>query len=176
MSGPQHRHPRRRAAPASALAVLAMVALTPPASAQEPGAALAIHGFLPGNWTLFESPDPEPDAVAAQCRTGMIVALDDGRWFGMVALPDAEPPQVVVDGRAVCDEGPKGALCRVALTPVGDVARDERFFMEFDVDPAGNYWLQIRFLDAGGVSQFYPQRCSGDDLHDMLVETFAPRP
>jgi hypothetical protein len=169
-------HGRLRGVLASA--ALALAASAPSAQAQAqlqaPGTAQAVQGLLPGNWTLSESPDTDPDSVVAQCRQGMIVAVEGGRWFGMVALPDADPPQITVDGRATCDEGPKGALCTVALTPVEGEPSQQRFFMEFDIDDQDRYWMRIHFLGTDESTVYYPQRCPAEALQELVNATFAP--
>lgn len=170
--------------PRLALATLisALMAAAPPgsASAQQaeaaPGEGLAIQGLLPGNWYLSETPDPDPETVALECGTGMIMALGDGRWLGLVARPEATPPQITLDGRTVCDEGPKGAICTLEEPPFGDPDSTTRIFAEFDLTEAGHYWMRIQFLDDDETIEFYPQRCPGDALERLVIETFSAMP
>lgn len=164
------------------LVVAAVLAALPPATASaqqsgaEPGMGLAIQGLLPGNWYLSETPAPDADTVARECSDGMIIALGDGRWLGLAARPETTPPQVTLDGRTRCDEGPKGAVCNVELPPFDDPDSITRIFAEFDVTDAGHYWMRIQFLDSDEVVELYPQRCPEDALERLVINTLAAMP
>ena len=160
------------------LVIAGLLAALPPATASaqqsstEPGMGLAIQGLLPGNWYLSETPAPDADTIAQECSDRIIIALGDGRWLGPVARPEATPPQLTLGMRAVCDEGPKGAVCSVE-EPLGST---RQIFAEFDVTEAGHYWMRIQSFDDDEIAELYPQRCPEDALERLVINTLSAMP
>ena len=166
--------------PRLAAAALLAAQLPSVASAQQsgdaPGTSLAMQGLLPGSWYLGTAPAADAAAVAEGCAVGMIIAPGDGRWLGVVGIPETVPPQVTLSSRARCDEGPKGALCTFELIFADAPSVFERLFLEFDVTEAGHYRMRMTSLDADEVTEFYPQRCPEDALERMVIETLSAMP